>query len=105
MYALRITNFIFIFRLQGLDTPVAYKTADIGRCVEDYYSSGKSEEITTTTTVPSFTITVTRPESSSDGMTEEPEFTTVPGPTEVTPTCLNNNYLKPESNFLVRHCK
>ena len=84
---------------------MAYKTADIGRCVEDYYSSGKSEEITTTTTVPSFTIIVTRPESSSDGVTEEPEFTTVPGPTKVTRTSLNNNFLKPEFNCLLKHCR
>ena len=82
-----MANLMSILRLQGLDTPVAYKTADIGRCVEDYYSSGKSEEITTTTEVPSFTITVTRPESSSGGVTEEPEFTTVPGPTEVYAIC------------------
>ena len=35
-----------------------------------------------TTEIPSFTITVTRPDTST-GVTEEPEFTTVPGPTEV----------------------
>ena len=71
-------------RLQGMNPPVAYKQADVGRCVAEYYSSGTGEEMVIgTTKIPSFTITVTRPDSSSDGVTEEPEFTTLPSPTAV----------------------
>ena len=81
---IHLSNILFFHRLQGLDDPIEYQGADVGRCKPAYYESATGEPVYTTEN-PSFTITVTRPESSTQETTE-PQVTiptTPPGPTVV----------------------